>query len=116
MNSISLTGKMRGMNPGNLARRILFAALATVTLAAAAVDSGEARESWHRMSPEERRQMREQIREHWKSMTPEEREAHRERMRERLSRMPPEERERMREQLRRHRHRHGGEGQVESGA
>lgn len=94
---------------------LLSAALALAVLAATAGESPEAGNRWQRMSPEEREQMRQQVREHWERMPPEEREARKARMRERLSQMSPEERERMREQLRRHRHRHGGEGQVESG-
>lgn len=110
---------MGGMAPGNPARFLLSVVFAALSVSVAVAGDGEALEPWQRMSPEERRQMRDQVREHWARMSPEEREAHiaarKDRMRERLSRMSPEERERMRAQLRDHRHRHGGEGQVESG-
>lgn len=60
---------------------------------------GGERDERPRFSPEQRRQMREQMREHWLSLTPEEREAHRAR-REAFHRLSPEERDRLREDMR----------------
>ncbi len=51
---------------------------------------------WHRLPPEQREHLRQQMREEWKRLTPEEREARKQAHREALGRLSPEEREAVR--------------------
>ncbi len=58
------------------------------------------RKDWHRLPPEEREQLRQQMREAWKRLSPEEQEARRQAHRERWNKLSPEEQEAFRERYR----------------
>lgn len=52
------------------------------------------------LTPEQHRQMRQEMREHWRQVPPEDRQRMREANRERWQQMPPEDRQRMRDEMR----------------
>jgi hypothetical protein len=62
------------------------------------------------LTPEQHRQMREEMREHWRQMPYEDRQRMRETNRERWQQMPPEDRQRMRDEMRARRGEGGGFG------
>jgi Protein of unknown function (DUF3106) len=62
------------------------------------------------LTPEQHRQMRQEMREHWRQMPPEDRQYMREANRERWQQMPPEDRQRMRDEMRARRGEGGGYG------
>ena len=62
------------------------------------------------LTPEQHRQMRQEMREHWRQVPPEDRQRMREANRERWQQMPPEDRQRMRDEMRARRGEGGGFG------
>lgn len=62
------------------------------------------------MTPDQHRQMRQEMREHWRQVPPEDRQRMREANRERWQQMPPEDRQRMRDEMRARRGEGGGYG------
>jgi hypothetical protein len=62
------------------------------------------------LTPEQHRQMREEMREHWRQMPQEDRQRMRDANRERWQQMPPEDRQRMRDEMRARRGDGGGYG------
>lgn len=83
-------------------RRLPLLAAILLATAGGAVwaDSLPPRE-WHRLPPEQREDLRQQMREEWKRLTPEEREARKQAHREAWGRLSPEEREAVREHFQR---------------
>jgi hypothetical protein len=60
------------------------------------------------LTPEQHRQMRQEMREHWRQMPSDDRQRWREANRERWQQMPPEDRQRMRDEMRVRRGEGGG--------
>ena len=79
---------------------ILVAVLLATAGGVSRADPPPSRE-WHRLPPEEREHLRQQMREEWKRLTPEEREARKQAHREAWRRLTPEEREAAREHFHR---------------